>query len=32
VKFDARNLPSGIYTARLRANGGLREIRMMLEK
>ncbi len=32
ARFDAGNLPSGIYTVRLTANGGRREMKMILSK
>jgi len=32
VKFDAGDLPSGIYATRLTANGGQREMKMILNK
>jgi hypothetical protein len=32
LRFDATNLPSGIYTAQISANGSHREIKMVLKK
>jgi photosystem II stability/assembly factor-like uncharacterized protein len=32
LRFDATNLPSGIYTAQISANGSRREIKMVLKK